>query len=178
MSIEYKSVQLKFVTWHVKRERAITYHTLSPRANILKHVQNEFLINVAIFAQISDTLLHDNSAHSDFPALRKRESFEARAERERERACCLWARYFCWNSTHVSPALRNKKFNFKRSMVHTRDCLPRNTSYQAGESRYSTSTCGALRNHDFPGFPGASAFNSTVPLLHYLRALTTSRLKF
>jgi len=52
--VEYKSVKLKFVTWHVKRERAITYRTLVSRANMLKHVENEFLINVAIFAQISD----------------------------------------------------------------------------------------------------------------------------
>lgn len=94
-------------------------------------------------------------AHSDFSALRKR-SLRVSWSQAESVTCCLCARYFCWNSTHVSPVLRNKKFNFKRSTVHTRDCLPRNTGYQAGESRYSTSTCGALRNHDFPGFPGAS----------------------
>lgn len=50
---------------------------------------------------------------------------------------------------------------------------------QAGESRYSTSTCGARCEIMISqAFPDASAFNSTVPLLHYLRALTTPRLKF
>lgn len=100
-------------------------------------------------------ILHDNPAHSDFSALQKRSLWVSWSWTESV-TCCLWARYFCWNSTHVSLVLRNKKFNFKRSTVHTRDCLPRNIGYQAGESRYSTSTCGALRNHDFPGFPCAS----------------------
>jgi len=73
-----------------------------------------------------DILLYDNSTHSNISAVRKRSLWVSWSQAESV-TCCLWARYFCWNSTHVSPALRNKKFNFKRSMVHTRDCLPRNT---------------------------------------------------
>lgn len=59
---------IKLVTWREKyHERAagsaaIVYHTLLPRVDALKHVQNEFLINDEIFAQISDAryrVLHD-----------------------------------------------------------------------------------------------------------------------
>lgn len=50
----------------------------------------------------------------------------------------------------LSLVLRNKKFNFKRSTVHTRDCLLRNTGRRI--SLQYVNVRRTLRNHDFPGF--------------------------
>lgn len=78
--------------------------------------------------------------------------------------------------THVSPLFEIKNSilsvaRYTRGIVYLVTQATRPANLVTVRQR-------ALRNHDFLGFPGASAFNSTVPLLHYLQALTTSRLKF
>lgn len=76
---------------------AITYRSQSPRATMVKYAQNEFLINVAIFTQISYArciAAKVRCIQIFRPFESARESFEAgQTERERESERAIhWAR--------------------------------------------------------------------------------------
>jgi len=125
----------------------------------LKHAQNEFLINVAIFAEMPDAQ-YRGRATTQPRILRlfgKTEPFLPRTERKFELEF-----YFAGTaqssrdarlSLSLSLVLRNKKFNFKRA----RDCLSRNARPRRQISLRLRQRCGTLRNHDFLGASVPSA---------------------
>lgn len=166
------------MTWHVKRERVITYHTLSPLANILKHVQNEFLINVAIFAQISDVRYPTRSQR-----IRIFQPFENAHSESLEARQRAW-RAVCVRDIFAETALMSRPFFEIKNSILSVARYTRGIVYLVTQAtrpanlvtvRQRAARCEIMISQAFRVHP---AFNSTVPLLHYLRALTTSRLKF